>query len=153
MNNLTGEYRVNALKAAQGADDGSMLALLEAARCIQEKLEVALEAVGLSPAKFQALDALVKAGEPLALSELAGCLKCVRSNITQLADRLESDGLVKRVDDPTDRRAIRAVVTQLGIERHSAGVETIRELQDSFAERVGPAERNAFHRVLSALKS
>ena len=132
-------------------DDGSMLALLRAARSIQEKLEATLESVGLSPAKYQALDALVRAGQPLALSELAGCLNCVRSNITQLADRLEADGLVKRVDDASDRRAIRAVVTPLGVERHAAGAQVIRELQAALSARVAPSDLQAFLRVLSAL--
>ncbi|MEP6991910.1 MAG: MarR family transcriptional regulator [bacterium] len=128
-----------------------MFAVLSAARGIQEQLEIALEGVGLSPAKYQALDALARAGESLALSELAGCLKCVRSNITQLVDRLEADGLVTRVDDPTDRRAIRAVVTPLGIERHAAGVHVIREMQAALAMRVSPSDRAAFLRVLAAL--
>ena len=131
---------------------GSMFALLEAARNVQARVEAALDSVGLSPAKFQALDALVKANQPLALSELAGCLNCVRSNITQLADRLETDGLMKRVDDPADRRAIRAVVTPLGVERHAAGAQVIRELQEAVADLVSPPDRAAFLRVLSALK-
>jgi DNA-binding MarR family transcriptional regulator len=134
-----------------GPDEGAMIGLLKAARSVQEKLETALESVGLSPAKYQALDALVRAGEPLALSELAGCLNWVRSNITQLADRLESDGLVKRVDDPSDRRAIRAVVTPTGIERHAAGAQVLQELQSAFASRVSAEDRKAFSRVLSTL--
>ena len=134
-----------------GLDGGSMLAFMEAARSVQEKFERALDTVGLSPAKYQALDALVRAGQPLALSELAGCLNCVRSNITQLADRLEADGLMKRVDDPSDRRAIRAVVTPLGVERHAAGVQVITALQDSIAARISLPDREAFLRVLSAL--
>ncbi|MCW3002663.1 MAG: yusO 1 [Conexibacter sp.] len=135
-----------------GGDACSMLALLDAARSIQGQVESALEAVGLSAAKYQALDALVQAGQPLALSELAGKLRCVRSNITQLTDRLEADGLVKRVDDPSDRRAIRAVVTPLGAERQKAGAQSIRQLQDSLASRVGPADRETFLKVLAALK-
>ena len=134
-----------------GPDQGAMIGLLQAARCVQERLEAALDTIGLSPPKYQALDALVRAGAPLALSELAGCLKCVRSNITQLADRLESDGLMKRVDDPTDRRAIRAVVTPLGEERHADGARVILEMQTAFAARVSAADRRAFLRVLSSL--
>ncbi len=133
-------------------DVGGMHSLLEAARNVQAALEAALDGVGLSPAKYQALDALVKAGKPLALSELAECLKCVRSNITQLADRLESDGLMKRVNDPDDRRAIRAVVTPHGAERHAAGAREIRKLKEGFAARVSPADRQAFWRVLAALR-
>ena len=134
-----------------GADDGLMFALIKSARHIHEKLERTLESVALTPAKFQALDALVKAGEPMALSELAGSLNCVRSNITQLADRLELDGLVKRVDDASDRRAIRAVVTPLGIERHAAGTEAIAGLQVEFASMVSSNDRLRLVKVLSGL--
>jgi DNA-binding MarR family transcriptional regulator len=134
-----------------GPDEGSMIGLIKAARIVSERLETALESVGLSPAKYQALDALVKAQQPLALSELAGCLNCVRSNITQLADRLESDGLLERVDDPSDRRAIRAVVTPVGIERHTAGAQIIRTLQEEFAGRISPPDRKIFARVLSEI--
>lgn len=136
---------------AGGPDGGSMIALLQAARIVQERLETALDSIGLSPAKYQALDALVRAGQPLALSELAGCLNCVRSNITQLADRLEADGLVKRVDDPNDRRAIRAVVTPVGVARHADGTTILRELQTTFAAQVSQSDRRAVSRILSAL--
>ena len=129
-----------------------MLVLLEAAQSIQDRLEGVLDEVGLSSAKYQALDALVTAHEPLTLSELAGRLKCVRSNITQLVDRLEADGLVKRVNDPSDRRAVRAVVTDLGADRRAAGAEAIGKLQSELASRVAPADRALFLRVLSALR-
>jgi len=135
-----------------GPDLGPMFALLEAARNVQGRFEAALDAVGLSPAKYQALDALVKAGQPLALSELAGCLNCVRSNVTQLADRLESDGLMQRVDDPTDRRAIRAVISPLGVEKHAAGAKVIRSLQEEYASKISESDGEAFLRVLSALR-
>ncbi|MEO8336750.1 MAG: MarR family transcriptional regulator [bacterium] len=145
-------YPTPPLDVEPSADLGGMFALLEAARNVQAKVEAALDSVGLSPAKYQALDALVKAGQPLALSELAGCLNCVRSNVTQLADRLESDGLMQRVDDPTDRRAIRALITPLGAEKHAAGAKVIRALQGQIASEVGKADGEAFMRVLSALR-
>ncbi|MHB1225886.1 MAG: MarR family winged helix-turn-helix transcriptional regulator [Gemmatimonadaceae bacterium] len=149
----TADETVTAATEAGGNQPGSpMLVLLEAAQSIQGRLEGVLDEVGLSSAKYQALDALVAAQEPLTLSELAGRLKCVRSNITQLVDRLEADGLVKRVNDPSDRRAVRAVVTELGAERRAAGAEAIGKLQAELASRVAPADRALFHRVLSALR-
>lgn len=129
-----------------------MVMLLEAAQSVQERLEGVLADVGLTSAKYQAIDLLARAGEPLTLSELASQLKCVRSNITQLVDRLEADGLVKRVDDPSDRRAVRALLTPLGMERRTAGTEAVGRLQDEVAARVAPAERAVLHRVLAALK-
>jgi MarR family 2-MHQ and catechol resistance regulon transcriptional repressor len=131
---------------------GSVIALLEAAKNVQGRLESALDSVGLSPAKFEALDSLVNAAKPLALSELAGRLQCVRSNVTQLVDRLESDGLVKRVDCADDRRAIRAIVTPLGAERHQAGAEVLEGIKADFEQRVPVSDREAFWRVLSVLR-
>lgn len=129
-----------------------MAALLEAARNVQQRLEQALEAVALTPAKYQALAVLVEAGTPLALGELAGRLNCVKSNVTQLVDRLESDGLVRRVDDVSDRRAIHAIVTPLGTERQLAGARAMSELRDEFSVRVSSAEKETFRRVLDILR-
>src|SRR6267378_703279 len=81
-----------------GAGDGQMMySLVRAAHALESRLEEALEQVGLSLAKFGALSHLVKEGEPLSLSECAMKMTCVRSNVTQLVDRLEADGLVRRV--------------------------------------------------------
>ena len=129
-----------------------MLVLLDAARRIECRLEEALSSIGLSIAKYQALKVLVEAGAPTRLSALAGSLDCVRSNVTQLADRLESDGLIRRVASPEDRRAVHALVTTLGRQRHAAGAAAIEALQSELAARVAPADRASFHRVLSALR-
>jgi DNA-binding MarR family transcriptional regulator len=129
-----------------------MLVLLDAARRIECRLEDALAEVGLSVAKFQALDALVSAAAPTRLSALAGSLDCVRSNVTQLADRLESDGLIKRVASPDDRRAVHALVTERGRQRHAAGAAAIHRLQAELAAQVPLDDRASFHRVLSALR-
>lgn len=136
---------------AAGAGEAPVFALLSVARRLQEQLERALEATNLSSAKFMALDALVRAGEPLTLGELAGQLHCVRSNITQLVDRLEADGLVQRVNDPADRRAVRAMITPLGVSRQAAGTDAIAALQRDLAARVEPNERDQFFRILAAL--
>jgi len=77
----------------------------------------------------------------------------VRSNITQLVDRLESDGLVKRVDDPADRRAVLAAVTALGVERFAAATTAISEVQTDLASRIEPEDRESFLRVLAAIRS
>src|SRR5262249_375934 len=58
---------------------------------------------------------------------------------TQLMDRLEAEGLVRRVDDPTDRRGVRAVVTPLGVERQAAGALRVQRAQEEFVKRLLPA--------------
>jgi DNA-binding MarR family transcriptional regulator len=91
-----------------------VLALLHTASDAQAAVESKLGAAGLSLAKLSALKALSDAGESLPLSQLAERLSCVKSNITQLVDRLEADGFVKRDADPHDRRTRLAVLTGAG---------------------------------------
>ena len=92
-----------------------LLALvLKVARQLEHRLEAELSRRGLSGAKATALGLLAEASEPLPLGKLAHQNACVRSNITQLVDRLEGDGLVRRVSDPDDRRVRRAALTAPG---------------------------------------
>lgn len=117
-----------------------MFSLLNAARALELRLEETLSSTGLSGAKLAALTKLAQAEEPLSLTELAARLTCVRSNITQLVDRLEADGLVRRVDDPRDRRSIRAELTPLGRERQAEGARKLEELQNDIARRLSEVD-------------
>ena len=129
-----------------------MSLLLQTAQVIERRLDEVLEAVELSGPKYGALTKLAEAGEPLALSELAARLTCVRSNITQLVDRLEADGLVRRIEDPKDRRSVRAALTPLGEERQAAGAVRVKELRRTVAEAFAGIEEEALERALAALR-
>ena len=134
------------------ATDQVMFSLLAAAHSVEQRLETAMEEVGLSGAKFSALTHLVESGEPMSLSECAKRMTCVRSNVTQLMDRLEAEGLVKRVDDPNDRRGVLASVTPLGIERQAAGAKQLAQVQKEFAKTLAGADRDTLARVLAAMR-
>ena len=97
-------------------------AVIHTASAVQDRLEAALEPTGLSLAKLGALRHLAEANEPLPLGQLAERIACVKSNVTQLVDRLEADQLVRRVPDPTDRRSVRAEITDEGRNRYEAGM-------------------------------
>ena len=110
------------------------LVLLHAAQRVETQLEAALADAGLSIAKLGVLRHLVDAGEPLQLGKLADRMACVKSNITQLVDRLEADGLVARNGDPTDRRSVLAEITSEGRERFATGAKIVAEVEaDLFA--------------------
>src|SRR5687767_2961884 len=91
-----------------------LVLLLTALHVVEERLEATLEPLGLSLAKFNVLDKLAAEEEPMPLGTLAERCACVRSNITQLVDRLEAEKLVVRNDDPRDRRSVRAGLTVEG---------------------------------------
>src|SRR5262249_48149161 len=91
-----------------------LMGLLHTAYAAQAEVEVKLGSVGLSMAKLHALKALADAGGSVPLGQLAERLSCVKSNITQLVDRLEADGFVARESHPKDRRTRLAVLTAAG---------------------------------------
>jgi DNA-binding MarR family transcriptional regulator len=127
------------------------MSILHAAHAIEDRLEKALDGVGLSMAKHTALTRLQEAGEPLTLSELAERLSCVRSNITQLVDRLEADGLVRRVADPDDRRSVRAELTELGLEKQAAGASEVTRIQGEIADRLASSDLGGLESALSSI--
>src|SRR5437870_11757244 len=128
------------------------IALVHAAHRVEARLEEALAGVGLSIAKFEPLSALVSQDRPISLSELAEKLTCVRSNVTQLVDRLEADGLAKRADHPADRRAVRAEVTALGRERHATGATVVNAVLQDVAKELSAIDPPVLIRALDAIQ-
>ena len=104
-------------------------ALLHAANAVEGFVEARLSAVGLSIPKLAALNRLVEAGDSLPLGQLAERLACVKSNVTQLVDRLEADGFVERAPDPNDRRSRLAVLTDRGRKAHEDGARIQSEAE------------------------
>ena len=132
--------------------DPIAIALVHAAHRVEARLEEALAGVGLSIAKFEALSVLVSQDRPISLSQLAEKLTCVRSNVTQLVDRLEADGLVKRADDPADRRAVRAEVTALGRKRQAAGTPVVNAVLRDVANKLAVVDSQKLKRALDAIQ-
>ena len=127
-------------------------ALVQAAHRVEARLEEALAGVGLSIAKFETLSILVSQDRPISLSELAAKLVCVRSNVTQLVDRLETEGLVKRANDPSDRRAVRAEVTALGRKRQAAGTPVVNAVLQDVANKLAAVDSQKLKRALDAIQ-
>jgi DNA-binding MarR family transcriptional regulator len=118
---------------------------------MEAQLEGALGQAGLSLAKFGVLARLAEAGEPLALGCLADRCSCVRSNMTQLVDRLEADRLVERIDDPNDRRSIKASLTSEGRSRYEDGVRLLDGAERDVFARLAEPERETLVRLLRTL--
>jgi DNA-binding MarR family transcriptional regulator len=89
---------------------------------------------------------------PISLSELAAKLVCVKSNVTQLVDRLETEGLVKRANDPADRRAVRAEVTALGRKRQAVGTPVVNAVLQDIANKLAAVDSQKLKRALDAIQ-
>lgn len=125
--------------------------LLHAAARVESRFEAALATSGLSLSKLGVLRTLIEAGEPMPLSRLAGKLACVKSNVTQLVDRLESEGLVARVADPNDRRSILAAITDDGRERFETGTLALRAAEQELFGDFTPEDRDLLGQLLGRL--
>ena len=144
---------ITAMNQSDGAGSSVDLtfSILGAAQAVEARIESALSQLELSLAKLNVLGILVTAGEPLTLGELAQRLACVRSNVTQLVDRLEADGLVRREADPADRRSIRAVITDSGRDRQVAGSQALAKVQDEISHVLAKFDSAHIDKALSAL--
>lgn len=131
--------------------DEAIRSVFRLARALETHLEQALGEAQLSGPKFMALTNLVEAGEPLALSDLAARCACVRSNITQLVDRLEAEKLVRRVSHPEDRRSLRAEITPLGRQRQAAGAKKVGEVRRKLGKALAAVDQKALDRALAEM--
>jgi DNA-binding MarR family transcriptional regulator len=128
-----------------------MFALLHAANAVEGFVEARLSAVGLSIPKLAALNRLVEAGDSLPLGQLAERLACVKSNVTQLVDRLEADGLVERAPDPNDRRSRLAVLTDRGRSAYTEGARIQRDAELQVFSALSPDDTFRFGEIIAKL--
>ncbi len=132
---------MNQSGACGGSERALLGALLHAGAAVDAALERSLEPWGLSRAKMGALHHLAAAPGGLPLGQLAERLACVKSNVTQLVDRLEADGLVRRVPDPSDRRSVLAQVTPRGRERFEVAARAQERAEAAILDGLGEEER------------
>ncbi|MGH9424168.1 MAG: MarR family winged helix-turn-helix transcriptional regulator [Thermoanaerobaculia bacterium] len=135
-----------------GTKQSGLFAVLHASSVLEGRVEAKLSEVGLSLAKLAALRRLTEAGESLPLGQLAERLSCVKSNVTQLVDRLEADGLVSRTSDPNDRRSRLAVLTSAGRAAYAKGSEIQRQIEGELFGVLTPDESDTLHQLLSKLQ-
>jgi DNA-binding MarR family transcriptional regulator len=117
-------------------------ALLSVHAQITARIESALAEAGLPPLTwYDVLWPLHRAlGRRLRVGALAEQVTLSRTGLTRLLDRIERDGLIRRVSVPEDRRGSYVVVTSAG----SAMLRKMwpvyeRVLDEQFAARIGNA--------------
>ena len=135
-----------------GTERKGLFAVLHAAGALEGHVESRLSEVGLSLPKLAALHHLTQAGESLPLGQLADRLSCVKSNVTQLIDRLEADGLVSRAPDPNDRRSCLAVLTEAGRKAYVRGSDVRERAERQLFGALTPDESAQLHALLAKLE-
>src|ERR1700704_5806952 len=114
----------------RGRSIEAISALRLASKRLHEATEQWTERHGLTESRLQILTYLYFAPDrQMTLGQLAEAQSLVPRTVTGLVDKLERDGLVRRVPDPTDRRAVRAQLTRAG----NARVEAMRKYAAEWA--------------------
>jgi len=120
-------------------------------RQLRIRAHAELGPVGLTPAQARALRTLGRSDRPLRMSELAQRLRIARRSATSVVDELVTRGFVRRVDDPTDRRATAVEVTGPGRDVLARLVEVRHRALAELAADLPPERLLAFRDTLAAL--
>ena len=140
---------------AGAGDTGSDETLSEAFRAVARRLrETSQEALApwdITPSQLRALRVLARHGV-MRLSALSDHLRIAARSATEVADALETRGLVERRPDPDDRRATLVELTGPG----RSVLDAIRAVSGTAAERafdrLTQADRAHLARILRKLR-
>jgi DNA-binding MarR family transcriptional regulator len=110
------------------------------------KVGAELAALGLSFAQAHALR-LLDPEQPMPMSALAERLFCDASNVTGIADRLESRGLVRRQSLEGDRRVKALTITSTGMKLRAQAMELMSQPPEAIAS-LPEADQRALRDIL-----
>jgi DNA-binding MarR family transcriptional regulator len=121
------------------------------ARRLRETSQEALAPWDITPSQLRALHVLARHGV-MRLSALSDHLRIAARSATEVADALETRGLVERRPDPDDRRATLVELTGHG----TSVLDAIRAVSGTAAERafdrLSQADRAHLARILRKLR-
>ncbi len=112
-------------------DHEALLGILVTAEMLKKESNDLFAPLGITGAQFNVLILLHAQTEDgtMSQSDLGRLLTVHRSNVTGLVDRLERQGLVRRLDDEKDRRVYRIALT-------AEGREKVRRAEELYLERI-----------------
>lgn len=119
------------------------------------RLERLLSGYDLTPASFDVLANLRRAGEPFRRtpSELASSSMLTSGALTGRLDKLEQQGLIDREPAPDDRRVMYARLTDKGVELIDVVIAEHLAQEERMLARLSARERSALGSTLAALEA
>jgi DNA-binding MarR family transcriptional regulator len=110
------------------------------------------ELADISVAYFAVLQALWEA-DGVSITDLGERVQLEKSTMTSLIDRMESAGLVRRDDHPTDRRAYRICITARGRELEEKLDQVVTEAYNRLTQGVPQKDLQTAIEVLKSIMS
>ncbi|MFL6142211.1 MAG: MarR family winged helix-turn-helix transcriptional regulator [Labedaea sp.] len=104
----------------------AVTSIMRVQQVLQSAVDGALRPHGLTFARYEALVLLVFSRRgSLPMRVMGERLQLHPTSVTNIVDRLEADGLVKRTPHPTDRRTTLAEITDLGRDQMKAATAAV----------------------------
>lgn len=104
----------------------AVTSIMRVQQILQSAVDSALRPHGLTFARYEALVLLTFSRRgSLPMRVMGERLQLHPTSVTNIVDRLEADGLVKRTPHPTDRRTTLAEITEAGQERRAEATDAV----------------------------
>jgi DNA-binding MarR family transcriptional regulator len=108
----------------------AVTSIMRVQQILQSAVDGALRPHGLTFARYEALVLLVFSRRgSLPMRVMGERLQLHPTSVTNIVDRLEADGLVKRTPHPTDRRTTLAEITGPGRDRMAAATAAVTNIE------------------------
>ncbi|WP_431874541.1 MarR family winged helix-turn-helix transcriptional regulator [Amycolatopsis sacchari] len=126
--------------------------LMRVQQIIQSAVDGALKPHGLTFARYEALVLLSFARRSsLPMRVMGERLQLHPTSVTNIVDRLERDGLVKRMPHPTDRRTTLVEITDEGRARHAEATKAVTAI-DFGLVGLTPAQTSQLTELLTRVR-
>jgi len=103
--------------------------IMRVQQILQSAVDTALRPHGLTFARYEALVLLFFSRRgSLPMRVMGQRLQLHPTSVTNIVDRLEADGLVKRIAHPTDRRTTLVEITEAGRQRREAATSAVTDV-------------------------
>jgi DNA-binding MarR family transcriptional regulator len=130
----------------------AVTSIMRAQQVLMARLNELLRPLGLTFPRYEALMLLsfTRAGA-LPLGKIGERLQVHRTSVTNIVDKLEADGLVRRVPHAEDRRATLAEITDAGRETAARATKALNDAAFGI-DALGNDEQEAVTALLRALR-
>jgi len=126
--------------------------LLNTSDIVSRYAGIELSKLGITPTQYTVLVTLRFCKQHPTLTELSQRLFRTKNSLTTVIDNMERDGMVKRVRDSADRRAIRVVTTRKGKKLFESVRAPSRELVYNIMSCFNEKDVTHFSRLLRGVR-
>jgi DNA-binding MarR family transcriptional regulator len=132
---------------------GLVMRVKRLARLLDQATTANFARHGLERGEFDTLSTLRRAGAPYQLTAgaLGRALMITSGSVTNRIDGLEAAGLVRRIDDPDDRRGVRVELTAAGLRKVDSVLGHHLALERELTASLGAAQQRQLVQLLRQL--